>query len=175
MPASTRPPSSQRSGTCRRSLRETAARLTEPDRREECESKDAGECPVVQPGGLTVCLVRSTVGPLGRHGERPRTEGDGMKRFLVVAACTAAFVGVGAGGAFAGEVTGPPGSASAPPSKATGAPEHSNSICSFNGLNDFNQGPQIERTQTPHNQGEPGDAGHGTCAGGSNGSRGIPR
>ena len=98
-----------------------------------------------------------------------------MKRFLVVAACTAAFVGVGAGGAFAGEVTGPPGSASAPPSKATGAPEHSNSICSFNGLNDFNQGPKIERTQTPANQGDPGDAGHGNCAGGTNESRGIPR
>ena len=97
-----------------------------------------------------------------------------MKRFLVVAACTAAFVGVGAGGAFAGEVTGQPGSASAPPSKATGAPEHSNSICSFNGLNDFNQGPQIERTQTPHNQGEPGDAGHEPALAEAT-QRGIPR
>ena len=84
------------------------------------------------------------------------------------------LLGLGAGSAFAGEVTGPPGSASAPPTKATGAPEHSNSICSFNGLNDFNQGPAVERTQTPHNQGSPGDAGHGTCAGGTNGSRGTP-
>jgi hypothetical protein len=98
-----------------------------------------------------------------------------MKRFLVAAVCTAAFMGIAAGGALGGEVTGPPGSASNPPTKATGAPEHSNSICSYNGLNDFNQGPKEERTQTPHNQGEPGDAGHGTCAGGSNPNRGTPR
>jgi len=91
------------------------------------------------------------------------------------ALCAVVLLGVGASGAFAGEVTGPPGSASNPPTKATGAPEHSNSVCSYNGLNDFNQGPKIEQTQTPANQGSPGDAGHGACAGGTNDSRGIPR
>ena len=98
-----------------------------------------------------------------------------MRRLFVVAASIAVLVGAGASGAFAGEVTGPPGSAANPPQNATGAPEHSNSDCSYNGLNDFNQGPKIERTQTPANQGDPGDAGHGSCAGGTNLSRGIPR
>ena len=108
-----------------------------------------------------------------------------MRRALAAAICAMALAGALASGALAGEVTGPPGSAANPPTKATGAPEHSNSICSFNGLNDFNQGPQIERTQTPHNQGVPGQAGadaagtgtpgHPSCGGGSNFSRGIPR
>ena len=108
-----------------------------------------------------------------------------MRRALVAVICAMAFAGALASGALAGEVTGPPGSAANPPTNATGAPEHSNSICSFNGLNDFNQGPTIERTQTPHNQGVPGQAGadaagsgtpgHPTCGGGSNFSRGIPR
>jgi hypothetical protein len=99
----------------------------------------------------------------------------GKGRFLAAALCAAVVTGVGANAALAGEVTGPPGSANAVPTNATGAPEHSNSDCSYNGLNDFNQGPDIERTQTPANQGSPGDAGHGNCAGGTNRSRGIPR
>ena len=108
-----------------------------------------------------------------------------MRRALVGVICAMAFAGALASVALAGEVTGPPGSAANPPTKATAAPEHSNSICSFNGLNDFNQGPKIERTQTPANQGVPGQAGadaagsgtpgHPTCGGGSNGDRGIPR
>ena len=108
-----------------------------------------------------------------------------MRRALVAVICAMAFAGFIASSALAGEVTGPPGSASNPPTNATGAPEHSNSICSFNGLNDFNQGPTVERTQTPHNQGVPGQAGadaagsatpgHPRCGGGSNTSRGIPR
>jgi hypothetical protein len=98
-----------------------------------------------------------------------------MHKKVAAAVCAAVLMGVGASGAFAGEVTGPPGSAENPPTKATGAPEHSNSVCSYNGLNDFNQGPTVEQTQTPHNQGTPGDAGHGTCAGGTNTSRGTPR
>ena len=109
----------------------------------------------------------------------------GKKRFFAAALCAAVFAGGSVSAALAGEVTGPPGSATNPPTNATGAPEHSNSICSFNGLNDFNQGPKIERTQTPANQGVPGQAGadaagSGTpgqpiCGGGSNDDRGIPR
>ena len=98
-----------------------------------------------------------------------------MYKKSAAALCAVVLMGLGAGGAFAGEVTGPPGSTQNPPSKATGAPEHSNSDCSYNGLNDFNQGPTDNKVQTPHTQGSPGDAGHGTCAGGTNLSRGIPR
>ena len=63
--------------------------------------------------------------------------------------CAVVLMGLGAGGALAGEVTGPPGSVDNPPTKATGAPSHSTSNCSFNGLNDFNQGPTDNKVQTP--------------------------
>jgi len=93
-------------------------------------------------------------------------------------ALTAAFfavvlVGGSSSAAFAGEVTGRPGIPGQPNSGSgvrTGAPEHSNSLCSYNGLNDMNpqQGPIDVIVQTPHTQGVPGEAGHGTCAGGTN-------
>jgi len=98
------------------------------------------------------------------------------KLMLAAAVCAVAVAGPSAGAAFAGEVTGPPGT----PNEAfsgsgveTGAPTNANSICAFNGLNDMNpqQGPIDSFVQTPHNQGEPGEAGHGTCAGGTNGRR----
>ncbi len=101
-----------------------------------------------------------------------------MRKKFAAAICAAVVAGLSAGGALAGEVAGPPGSAENPPTKVTGAPEHSNSVCSFNGLNDFVQGPKVEQTQTPHNQGVPGEAGAGpagsgtpgkpTCGGGTN-------
>ncbi len=96
-----------------------------------------------------------------------------LKAKVAAAVCAVSIVGLSAGPAFAGEVTGRPGI----PGKAfsgsgvrTGAPAHSNSICSYNGLNDMNpaQGPIDSIVQTPHTQGSPGDAGHGTCAGGTN-------
>jgi hypothetical protein len=95
------------------------------------------------------------------------------KRSILAAALCAAALAVGASAALAGEVAGPPGTpdvAFSGSGKSTGAPEHSNSICSYNGLNDMNpsQGPISSIVQTPHNQGSPGDAGHGTCAGGTN-------
>ena len=95
------------------------------------------------------------------------------KSLFVVAACGCALAGASAGAALAGEVTGRPGTPGKPFSGSgvrTGAPAHSNSICSYNGLNDMNpeQGQIASIVQTPHNQGSPGDAGHGTCAGGTN-------
>src|SRR3954454_5841735 len=100
-----------------------------------------------------------------------------MRRALAAAICAMALAGALASGALAGEVTGPPGSAANPPTRATGAHEHYNSICSFNGLNHFTKGPQTERTQPPHNEGVPGKAGadaagtgtpgHPSCGGGS--------
>lgn len=96
-----------------------------------------------------------------------------VKSFAAAGACAVAVIAAGAGPAYAGEVTGPPGTPGVPFSGSgvrTGAPAHSNSICSYNGLNDMNpeQGPISSIVQTPHNQGSPGDAGHGTCAGGTN-------
>jgi hypothetical protein len=106
----------------------------------------------------------------------------GRKRFLVVAACAATLVAVGAGGAYAGEVRGPPTSihepGAGPPSggtpntNSTGATLHANSLCVFSGLNDFIEGPTERQTQTPKDF-APGDAGHGNeifpdgCVGGS--------
>jgi hypothetical protein len=97
-----------------------------------------------------------------------------LTRRLGLAVSVAAVVmSLTVGAALAGEVTGPPGT----PGEAfsgsgvrTGAFENANSICAFNGLNDMNpdQGQIDEITQNPHNQGSPGDAGHGTCAGGTN-------
>jgi len=96
-----------------------------------------------------------------------------MKSLCAVAVGATAVFGVGAGAAFAGEVTGPPGTPNEPFSGSgvsTGAPDNANSICAYNGLNDMNpeQGPIDSIVQNPHNQGSPGEAGHGTCAGGTN-------
>jgi hypothetical protein len=96
------------------------------------------------------------------------------KLMLAAAVCAAAVAGPGAGAAFAGEVTGPPGTpgdAFSGSGVETGAPDNANSDCAFNGLNDMNpaQGQIDFITQTPGNQAEfPGQAGHGACAGGTN-------
>jgi hypothetical protein len=99
--------------------------------------------------------------------------GSRMSRLAFVFGAAAMVVALSAAPALAGEVTGPPGTPDVPFSGSghqTGAFENANSICAFNGLNDMNpaQGPIHEITQNPHNQGSPGDAGHGTCAGGTN-------
>jgi hypothetical protein len=96
-----------------------------------------------------------------------------MRKTFAAAICAAVVAGLSAGAALAGEVAGPPGTpgvAFSGSGKSTGAPAHASSICAFNGLNDMNpeQGQIDFFVQTPHNQGSPGDAGHGTCAGGSN-------
>ena len=99
-----------------------------------------------------------------------------MRKKLAAAICATIVAALTASAALAGEVTGPPGTPGVPFSGSgnpTGARANANSICAYNGLNDMNpaQG-QIEFiVQTPHNQGSPGDAGHGTCAGGTNPNR----
>ena len=95
------------------------------------------------------------------------------KSVMAAAFFAVVLVGGSASSAFAGEVTGPPGTpgeAGSGSGVRTGAPAHSQSICSYNGLNDMNpaQGPIDSIVQTPANQGSPGEAGHGTCAGGTN-------
>jgi len=96
-----------------------------------------------------------------------------MHKTFAAVMCAAVVAGASASAALAGEVTGPPGTPNVPFSgsgEQTGAFANANSICAFNGLNDMNpaQGPIDDITQNPHNQGSPGDAGHGTCAGGTN-------
>jgi hypothetical protein len=96
-----------------------------------------------------------------------------MRKMLAAATCAVFVAALGSSGALAGEVQGPPGTPGVPFSGSnnrTGAPAHANSICAYNGLNDMNpsQGPISSIVQTPHNQGTPGEAGHGTCAGGTN-------
>ena len=95
-----------------------------------------------------------------------------LKTLLAASTCAVAILGT-TSVAYAGEVTGAPGTPGVPFSGSnvrTGAPAHANSICAYNGLNDMNpdQGPIDSIVQTPHNQGSPGEAGHGTCAGGTN-------
>jgi hypothetical protein len=99
-----------------------------------------------------------------------------MRKKLAAALCAAFVAAVMATAALAGEVTGPPGTPGVPFSGSgnpTGARANANSICAYNGLNDMNpaQGQITFIVQTPHNQGSPGDAGHGTCAGGTNFNR----
>lgn len=96
-----------------------------------------------------------------------------VKALLATASAVAVAV-LSVGPALAGEITGPPGTPGvrgSAPGTPTGAVENSNSICAYNGLNDMNQGPVASIVQTPHTQGSPGEAGHGTCAGGTNWNR----
>ena len=87
---------------------------------------------------------------------------------------TTALLGASTLGALAGEVKGPPGTPDN--TNATAAPEHSNSACSYSGLNDMDseEGQTSSQVQTaadsfkvyelPH--GTPGKG--GACKGGSN-------
>jgi hypothetical protein len=99
-----------------------------------------------------------------------------MRKTFAATTCALVVAGLTGGAALAGEVKGPPGTpgvAGSGSGDPTGAVENANSVCAYNGLNDFNlgQGQLAEIVQTPHNQGAPGDAGHGTCAGGTNPNR----
>jgi len=101
-----------------------------------------------------------------------------MRHRFAIVFCTVVVAAVSAGAAMAGEVKGPPGTPGVPFSgsgQRTAAPSHSNSICSFSGLNDMNpdQGPINVIVQSPgqdvvNGMAPPGTPGHGTCAGGSN-------
>jgi hypothetical protein len=81
---------------------------------------------------------------VGDHKE----EGGEMKRLLVVAASVAMLVAAGVGGAFAGEVKGPPGTLNN--TNETGAPSHAKSECAFSGLNDYDsqEGQNVSQVQT---------------------------
>jgi hypothetical protein len=68
-----------------------------------------------------------------------------MRRLLVAAACAAVLA---SGGAFAGEVKGPPGTVNN--TNETGALNHANSACAASGLNDMDQreGQNVSQVQT---------------------------
>lgn len=95
-------------------------------------------------------------------------------RRLVVAVAIAALVAVGAGGAIAGEVKGPPGTEDN--TNLTGAPANANSDCAYSGLNDLDQGggQNVSQVQTAADswkiyglpKGAPGTL--GLCKGGTN-------
>jgi hypothetical protein len=98
----------------------------------------------------------------------------GSKRLLAVATSVATVLSVGASGALAGEVKGPPTGGDPNTNYNVAATSHANSACVFSGLNDFQQGQTDKATQTPAD-GPPGAAGHGAgedfpigCRGGSN-------
>jgi hypothetical protein len=99
-----------------------------------------------------------------------------MRTKVAVAACAAVVAALGAVPALAGEVKGPPGTGERTQEQVdairTGAPAHSQSICSYNGLNDKvpGQGPTDTQVQTPANQGVPGQAGADAAGSGVPGS-----
>ena len=68
-----------------------------------------------------------------------------MRRLLLVAA---SVVALAAGGAFAGEVKGPPGTPDN--TNETGALDHANSACAASGLNDLDsaEGQSASQVQT---------------------------
>lgn len=68
-----------------------------------------------------------------------------MRRLLVVATAVAMLT---AGGAFAGEVKGPPGTINN--TNETGALDHARSACAASGLNDLDQteGQNVSQVQT---------------------------
>ena len=96
------------------------------------------------------------------------------RSLLAVAVCATALAGVGASGALAGEVKGPPGQEDN--TNTTGAPEHANSACAFSGLNDLDssEGQNVSQVQTAADswkyyglpKGAPGTL--GLCKGGTN-------
>jgi hypothetical protein len=70
-----------------------------------------------------------------------------MRRLFIVAAAVAVLA---AGGAFAGEVKGPPGTIDN--TNETGALDHAHSACAASGLNDFDtedlEGQMVSQVQT---------------------------
>ena len=69
-------------------------------------------------------------------------------RRLLFAVASAAMIAAGPGGAFAGEVKGPPGTVNN--SNQTGALDHANSACAASGLNDLDlsDGQNVSQVQT---------------------------
>ena len=99
-----------------------------------------------------------------------------MRKKLATGLCAVVVAALSGSAALVGEVIGPPGTpgdpGSAQPDLSTAAPFHSQSICSYNGLNDMQlgQGQITYIVQTPHNQGVPGQPGADAAGSGTPGS-----
>ena len=98
-----------------------------------------------------------------------------MRRRLLAVGASVAMLASGPGGAFAGEVKGPPGTLNN--TNETGALDHANSACAASGLNDFDlsdpEGQTVSQVQTAADswkfyglpKGSPGKL--GLCRGGT--------
>ena len=96
-----------------------------------------------------------------------------MRRLLAVVGASVAMLAAEPGGAFAGEVKGPPGTLNN--TNETGALDHANSACAASGLNDLDQseGQTVSQVQTAADswkfyglpKGSPGTL--GLCKGGT--------
>jgi hypothetical protein len=98
-----------------------------------------------------------------------------MRRRLLAVGASVAMLASGPGGAFAGEVKGPPGTLNN--TNETGALNHANSACAASGLNDFDlsdpDGQTVSQVQTAADswkfyglpKGSPGTL--GLCKGGT--------
>ena len=98
-----------------------------------------------------------------------------MRRRLLVVGASVAMLASGPGGAFAGEVKGPPGTLNN--TNETGALNHANSACAASGLNDYDlsdpDGQTVSQVQTAADswkfyglpKGSPGTL--GLCKGGT--------
>ena len=98
-----------------------------------------------------------------------------MRRRLLVVGASVAMLATGPGGAFAGEVKGPPRTLNN--TNETGALDHANSACAASGLNDFDlsdpDGQTVSQVQTAADswkfyglpKGSPGTL--GLCKGGT--------
>ena len=82
-----------------------------------------------------------------------------MRRLCALTVAVFALVAAASTGALAGEVKGPP-TGGAPTTNDTAAPDHSNSLCAYSGLNDYVNGQTDRQTQTPKDA-APGSAAHG--------------
>jgi hypothetical protein len=71
-----------------------------------------------------------------------------MRRLFLVATCVTAIMGLSAGAALAGEVTGN--------GKATAGPDNANSICVFSGQNDDPNAPIVSAEPTADAPNGPG-------------------
>jgi hypothetical protein len=77
-----------------------------------------------------------------------RKESIMVRKSLLAAVCAVSFVGLTAGPAFAGEITGN--------GKPTQGPAHANSICVFSGQNDDPTAPIISAQPIPEAPNGPG-------------------
>jgi hypothetical protein len=71
-----------------------------------------------------------------------------LRSFFAASACAVAVAAVGAGSAFAGEITGPSTPTGGDQTNPTAAPDNANSICAFSGQNHVHAGEPPSRVRS---------------------------